>query len=1780
MKQFLLTFWAILLFTIFSTAQPKAKQYLHFKNTSITLEENISQFDSKRFSTQFEQVKGKHFAILQFNASPGKEGRSQLANAGIELINYISGNAYTVSFSGGFNKQLLKSAGVRNVSEFPAVAKLDNRLQRMPFPAYAIKKAGTIDVLINVSKGMLLKDAIDDIITRHVEVIDTKFAAYNLLTIRVAQSQLQSLAAVPYIEFIQPLPPPDKKLNDEVRSNARANVLNAPVAAGGENLTGKGVVIGVGDDADITSHVDLQDRVINRAAFLYENHGTQTSGTAAGAGISEALYQGVAPMATIVSQLFSGILTYAVAYVADYGMVVTNNSYGSISGECDYAGVYDLYSKVLDEQAFQLPELLHVFAAGNDGTISCPGYTAGYHTLLGGYQSAKNILTVGWGEKQGYSSDYGSHGPTMDGRIKPEIAATGSEVRSTGANNGYVTDWGSSLASPAVAGGAALLVEKYRQLNAGANPKSGLLKALLMNGATDIDNPGPDFKSGFGWLNLNRSVAMIKNNRYITGTVSTGATINHTITVPAGSSQLKVMIYWHDPAAAVFAASTLVNDLDLELITPAASVFLPWKLDTAHNNINALATRGTDHLNNVEQITIDNPAAGNYTIRVKGTSINVNPLQEYFIVYDFLPANIDLTFPSVGEPLVPGETITINWDAWDHSPNTFTLQYSVDNGANWIDISTSIPAGDKQYYWVVPSFATGQAKMRLMRNGTSLVDESMPFVIAGKAILSLGAAQCEGYFALDWTAVPGATEYEVMMKRGPQMVPVATTTSTSYIFKGLNKDSVYWVTIRPVISGRPGRRSDAAKVQPNSGTCSGAISDNDLKLDSVLLPRSGRKQTSTEITSNTLSVRIKNLDDVPVNNFEVKYSINGSAFITQTVSATIPAPGTYTHTFTGIDFSATGNYNIIAVVKNSTADPVSANDTLTSLIKQLPNDAITLPYVENSETAPAVEITGSEVGLPGLARWDLQTTTPYGRARTFVNTGIALNGNRAITLDVNRFVQTGNTNYLVGTFNLSNYAGIFPDELGLSLDFWYKHHGQNPSPDNRVWLRSSDTSRWVQVYNLDSAQARAGEWKKIGPIHIANAFGANFVSSSYQIRIGQHSVIGMGDNSSNAGITIDSLRLFSNSQDFAILAIDTPIVKSCGLNQQVPLRVFTENYRPIPLSVPIHYSVNGGPVVTESLPSDARAFTFSQKMDLSLPGDYMIIVWVDYPQDYDKSNDTAKIVIKNQPVINTFPYLENFENGQGNWYAEGRNNTWQYGTPSSIKINKAASGSKAWKTSLQGSYNDDELSYLYSPCFNIAGLTHPWLSLSMAMDMEQCNENPCDKAWIEYSTNGIAWNKLGAYGGGLNWYNRKDDNVWDSAGFKRWHSAGIPLPVGISDLRLRVVMSSDGSLIKEGIAVDDIHIYDRSFEIYTDPSVTVPVTQNMAGNSWQHFTKDGKIIASIKSNGNNLGNTGVQVFINKGGFNAVRNTNGQYFHDRNITIKPANITNTDSTTIRFYFTDAETDTLVRANSCNGCSKPIDAYELGITKYDDADDSKENGELSDNISGDYSFINAMKVVKVPYDKGYYAEFKVKNFSEFWLNNGGPNGNLPLPLLLTSFNVVKQNKEVLVQWSTANEMNVERYEVQVARSNDEYRRQQFSVLQTVSARNILQSTYRITDVELNKTGARYYRLKIIDKNGQERYSEIKVVVFDNRNEWTVYPNPVRDIVQVVTQAEAGSKVEIQLLNSLGQLMLTKIILASGFPDKIQVDMHKEKLAAGLYVIKIVSGNDVKQFKVIKQ
>ena len=183
-------------------------------------------------------------------------------------------------------------------------------------------------------------------------------------------------------------------------------------------------------------------------------------------------------------------------------------------------------------------------------------------------------------------------------------------------------------------------------------------------------------------------------------------------------AQLKVMLYWNDSAAAVLASQALVNDLDLTVTDPSAVVHYPQLLNTLPANVNAVATTGTDHINNIEQVVINDPAAGTYTFSVAGTTIPFASKYEYFLVFDTIPVSTTITYPIGGERLTAGDALNISWDSYGNSANTFTLQYSTDDGVNWIDINTSLAANLPATHldYSVSYYRSGQSKNITKRN--------------------------------------------------------------------------------------------------------------------------------------------------------------------------------------------------------------------------------------------------------------------------------------------------------------------------------------------------------------------------------------------------------------------------------------------------------------------------------------------------------------------------------------------------------------------------------------------------------------------------------------------------------------------------------------------------------------------------------------------------------------------------------------------------------------------------------------------------------------------------------------------------------------------------------------------------------------------------------------------------------------------------------------------------------------------------------------------------------
>ncbi len=819
-----------------------------------------------------------------------------------------------------------------------------------------------------------------------------------------------------------------------------------------------------------------------------------------------------------------------------------------------------------------------------------------------------------------------------------------------------------------------------------------------------------------------------------------------------------------------------------------------------------------------------------------------------------------------------------------------------------------------------------------------------------------------------------------------------------------------------------GRRSLAKNIIPTSGACTLSDFDNDLKAVSILEPITGREFTSTSsFATKPIKVQIKNLDDVTsTSSFNISYSINSSTPVTETITPTIAAGAIYTHTFAQHTFSAGPFFDNIKVWVTKSSDLQKANDTAYKVVKLLANPFSILPFSEGFESATVAEYTTNTVGLNGLDDADFYTNTALGRARTFVNTGFAHSGNKAITLDQTPKNEAATSDSLLVTHNLANYS--IPSNQ-LRVDFFYKNNGQDNLPGNKAWIRGSDADAWLPAYDLYANQADLGQYKAAKAININDIFSAAFpqqnVSSSFQIKFGEQ-----GYTSSNSpypspdiddGYTFDDIKISEALNDIGLTQVVSPLQSGCGLTATTPITIKIKNYNNATFNnIQASYKINNGTIVTQTIPvlnaNELLTFTFTTTADFSAYIDYTLHIWVNYPADnYNNNDSVVNYTFHNSPIIISYPYLERFDSSNGNWYTKGTNSSWEWGIPASTIINKAANGSKAWVTNLTGDYNSNELSYLFSPCFDLSGVAQPVLSFSHIFQLE--DDCDCDYHWVEYSTDGgITWLKLGAVGSGTNWYDNSTKQRWQ-ASKTRWHVASIDVPTNASGVRFRFVLSSDGGVNYEGVGIDDIHVFDKA-TIYTGADVTA-TPQNVSGNNWIDFNVGGNRVASINANGQNLGSTIVKVYRYN---SSVRNSNGQYYLDRNIVIAPTNqpAANVD---VRFYFTDEEANALINAGGCSTCIKPFDAYELGVTKYS-GDNNDENGNLADDLSGYFQFIPPANTDIVPYNNGYYAAFKVRNFSEFWLSKGDIKPAESNICAGTNFNFTAENIGSTYQWQVDN------------------------------------------------------------------------------------------------------------------------------------------------------------------
>jgi subtilisin family serine protease len=739
--------------------------------------------------------------LLHFAEIPDAAAREALSAAGVELLEYLPERTYLASLPGGMAPDHPALAGL----VFAGPLRLEDKVSARVFSSaeHRLQEDGRLEVALRPQRDLTPGQLVAALSAAGFEA---RLDGRGQLLLRLSPEDLPRVAALDEVSLIDLPLPRLVLLNDGARAAAEVEALHGSAYG----LDGSGVRVGIWDGTGVdTGHPDLSGRVTvapgeyaptDCAAEVGCRHATHVAGTVAGDGARSQAeggapeqWRGMAPAAQVYSYEFIGgsdLWAEVVDAIDLYDIDQTQNSWGfciddhdpscaPCSTYGDYEGLTEVEDRLVRGEGGK--PLIVVFSAGNSrndvaacGLNGSPYVNYGTLTPPG---TAKNTLTVGAVNGNDRSmTTFSSWGPTDDGRIKPDLVAPGCEnPRSDsspsgsiwslgGGGEGYAGWCGTSMSAPVVSGGVALLVEEVRG-RTGQAPRPRTVRAVLAHTAEDLSTAlgsdvGPDYATGWGLVRFQSALDRLRGGGLHTASVGQGGQWSHSLVVEAGAPELKVTLAWDDPAASPLASPTLVNDLDLLVTSPSQARAYPWSLDP--QDPGQAATRDAeDHRNNIEQVVVDDPEAGTWSVVVRGTTVP-DGVQAFTLIADPDPdaEPFGPELPEEGELFYPDdEPALFSWHAaeqvkfklkWARSAS-FGTPFKT-SGKRWLTEDSFTPSTSLWLSVLRLGKSTGTVYWRVKGKDTSgdkTLSETRSFRVASAAPAEVTAPAEAQVFASD-----------------------------------------------------------------------------------------------------------------------------------------------------------------------------------------------------------------------------------------------------------------------------------------------------------------------------------------------------------------------------------------------------------------------------------------------------------------------------------------------------------------------------------------------------------------------------------------------------------------------------------------------------------------------------------------------------------------------------------------------------------------------------------------------------------------------------------------------------------------------------------------------------------------------------------------------------------------------------------------------------------------------------------------------------------------------
>lgn len=585
--------------------------------------------DTESFLSTIQEFPPGLHVILQFFENPDPTQRALLESKGIELLDFISNDAWFAFVSSSLSTDDPVLFLIRFIGEILPTDKFPPRIQAEGIGPWAVNPDGTVNLSVQFFSDVPLTEAqqVVNSIPGVLTLLETVTIPNVSISVTVTDSTvLNLLAAHDKVQWIEEVPPPPELDNDDVRANINLSALRAAKP----RLIGNGINVGVFDGGDVDStHFDFQTvdgnpataRVTEVDNVGANSHATHVAGTLGGDGSRSAAqggaanqWEGVARGVRIFSYQASGNqFDKHLDAIQNRNVNISNNSWShrvrALLGVYNIAGAgtptisgdsgpqYDSLIRGVGGRRISI-----LRSAGNGRTqphcTTPPPITFG---CINAPSIAKNVITVGAiNSDNDTMTGFSGWGPTRDGRTKPDLVGPGCQsggdggIKSTTPVNTYTVLCGTSMSTPAVSGAAALLKEEFINIF-GRDPLPSSIKALLIDGAVDLraqngglGNDGPDYTTGFGRVDIDASVTHLQNGEITEQAIGHRETHFFRFLVPPGAQKVRATLAWDDRPgnpnscnAPNFAGRCLVNDLDLVLVDPNGTRHFPWLLNPA-----------------------------------------------------------------------------------------------------------------------------------------------------------------------------------------------------------------------------------------------------------------------------------------------------------------------------------------------------------------------------------------------------------------------------------------------------------------------------------------------------------------------------------------------------------------------------------------------------------------------------------------------------------------------------------------------------------------------------------------------------------------------------------------------------------------------------------------------------------------------------------------------------------------------------------------------------------------------------------------------------------------------------------------------------------------------------------------------------------------------------------------------------------------------------------------------------------------------------------------------